>query len=154
MKRDSPRRSDDHWDEDNSPDSRPYVHKRCGEVTVVSGNDFRRLANPFDFVPQTYCVACEEMVGLDTVAWDDTGETISRYRRRLRAAAPVSLKLFSWVICPLGGAALGAGAGWLFTTHRVTGAFIGAFVGLVVTPLFVTSLLLRWVWRLDYRGVK
>jgi hypothetical protein len=65
-------------------------------------------------------------------AWADTGEPISVYRRRLRAAAPASLKLFCWVIGPLGGTALGAAIGWLFTPHKLAGPFIGGCTGLVL----------------------
>jgi hypothetical protein len=88
MEKDSPGRTDAHRGNGPPPDSRPYVHDRCGEVTVVSGGDFSRLANPFTFVSQTYCASCQRMVGLRSVAWADTAEPIAAYRRRLRGAAP------------------------------------------------------------------
>ena len=95
-------------------DSRPYVHDQCGQITVASGNDFSRLANPFAIVTGTVCVSCQANVSLGTVAWQDTGESIRGYRRRLRRRAPTSLKLFAWIIAPL---TFGAGA----AAHRLAG---------------------------------
>jgi hypothetical protein len=135
-------------------DSRPYVHESCGQVTVVSGDDFSRLANPFAVVTGTYCVSCQAMVNLGTVSWADTQEPISKYRRRLRAEAPLSLKLFGWVIGPLGSAALGAGIGWLFTPNQSKGPIIGGVMAFLLTIGFLMPVLASLVWGIDYRRVK
>jgi hypothetical protein len=74
--------------------------------------------------------------------------------RRLRAAAPASLKLCGWVLGPLGGAALGAGVGWLFTPNQPKGPIIGGALGLLLAAGFLMPILARWVWGIDYRGVK
>jgi hypothetical protein len=130
---------------------RAYVHPRCGGTTIVSGDDFTRLANPFTFVSQTYCAACGSFVGLGSVEWEDTGETISAYRSRLRAEAPLGLKLFGWVIGPLGGAAIGTLIGFACTPRELMGPGIGAFMGLFVTAAFLMPLLTR-LFGVDYRS--
>jgi hypothetical protein len=137
-----------------TPDSRPYIHDRCGQVTVVSGNDFTRLVNPFTFVSQTYCVGCQGFASLRSVAWADTGESIAAYRRRLRGEAPQSLKLVGWFLGPLAALLLGAGIGWLFTPKDFKGPLIGGLLGLVLAVGFLMPVLSRWVWGIDYRSVK
>jgi hypothetical protein len=137
-----------------APDSRPYVHERCGQVTLVSGDDFSRLANPFTFVSQTYCVACGAFVSLRSVAWADTGESIAAYRRRLRAEAPLSVKLAGWLLGPLAGLLIGAGVGWLITPQDLKGPVVGGVAGLVLAAGFLMPLLSRWVGGVDYRRVR
>jgi hypothetical protein len=154
MDSESPDRADDYQEGSSAPNSRAYLHELCGQVTVISGNDFGGLANPFCFVSKTYCVACKAMVGLQTVSWVDSAEPISAYRRRLRASAPASLKLFAWVIGPLTGAALGAGIGWLLASNKPQGAMIGCAFALVPTVVFLMPALAHWVWGIDYRRME
>jgi hypothetical protein len=151
---DAPDRIDRDREDNPAPDSRPYVHDRCGQITVVSGHDFSRLANPFAFVSQTYCVVCQTFVSLRSVAWADTGESIAAYRRRLRAEAPMSLKLVGWGIGPLVCAGLGAGIGWLFTPNQSKGPLIGGVTALILAVGGLMLVLSRWVWGIDYRAVK
>jgi hypothetical protein len=136
---------------DSPRDSRVYVHETCGGETEVSGDDFARLASPFSWVTQTYCASCGTFAGLRQFAWTDTDEDIASYRRRLRARAPLSLKLCAWVFGPLLGAALCAAIGFACTSDGVSGAVVGGLVGLVLLPLLLMHVLAKWVWGIDYR---
>ena len=51
------------------PDSRVYIHTRCGTATGVSENDFVALADPFSVVSGTFCVGCETHFPLDQFTW-------------------------------------------------------------------------------------
>jgi hypothetical protein len=51
------------------------VHHDCGQETEVSGDDFARLANPFAWVSQTYCAACETFASVGRFSWADTSAT-------------------------------------------------------------------------------
>jgi hypothetical protein len=150
---------DDHEEDEPQPRKqkkvrrrRAYVHPQCGGTTIVSGDDFTRLANPFTFVSQTYCASCGSFVGLGSVEWEDTGETISAYRSRLRGEAPLGMKLLGWVFGPLGGAAIGALIGWACTPREVLGPISGGVVGLFVVAAFLMPLLSSLVWGIDYRS--
>lgn len=137
---------------EETPNSRVYVHKRCGTATLVSGDDFRRLVDPFSPVQVTYCASCRKMESLDKVAWSDTGEPIAAFRRRLRDATPRSLLLFNR-IAPFVAAVLCAGIGWLFTPHRSLGPLAGGITGLVTLALLANPIG-RMFWGVDYRRMK
>jgi hypothetical protein len=68
--------------------ARAYRHDACGGETVVSGDDYVMLECPFRPVDATYCCTCEEMVGLDSVTWIDTGECIQDYRKQVYDSVP------------------------------------------------------------------
>lgn len=145
--------------------SRVYVHNGCGGETVISGNDFDRLANPFGFGGSTLCCACRRYVRLKDVAWADTGEPISEYRRRLRSSAPLSLKLFGWLFGPVLFMAIGAVVFWLIFIVLLPGwgdrqgerkpfmPFGGAVLGFICS-IFAMPPLISWIWGIDYRSVK
>jgi hypothetical protein len=141
-------------DDEDEYDSlrRSYVHDGCGGVTVVSGDDFERIANPFTFVWQTYCAECGEHVSLSEVRWEDTGEKVSRYRARVGGKAPARAKLIGYVAGPLAGFLIGAGVGQYF--GGALGAFAGGVAGLGGVVAFVTPYLTRWLGRVDFRKVK
>ncbi len=137
-----------------TPDSRPYIHDKCGQITVISGYQFKRITNPFEFIlSQTYCAGCQKVVRLKTVAWADTGETISRYRRRMWRTSPLAIRLLSWYIGPLAAAALGISLGMLFPGQKVPAPFVGGVSGFILA-LTVMPLFLSWTWRIDYRNMK
>ena len=131
------------------PTQRAYVHRKCGQVTLVSGDAFDRLSNPFAFVARTACAGCQRDVWPGTVVWEDTGESIAAYRRRLRRAAPLSLKLCGWGTGPL----LGAAAGWAVGPHDISKPILGAFIGFIAVTFFLAPILCRWVWKIDYRSI-
>ena len=56
---------------------------------MVDGEHYVGLCHPyFGFVPTTRCVRCDRQGPLRDFTWADTGESISDYRRRIRAAVP------------------------------------------------------------------
>lgn len=132
------------------PAERAYTHRACGQVTVVSGSDFDRLANPFAVATRTFCVGCQRAVWIGSVAWEDTGESIATYRRRQRQAAPFSLKLFGWGAGPL----LGAAVGWAVRPNEISGAVVGAIAGFIAMAFFAAPLVCRWFWKIDYRSMR
>lgn len=75
--------------------SRPYRHLKCNGVTVVSGDDYVRLECPFrPLGGGTYCVTCRKFVPLRTVVWDDTGENIEEYRKKVFYSLPWKRRLY------------------------------------------------------------
>ena len=138
-------------------DRRVYVHDECDGETIISGKDFERLANPFQFVSQAYCAACEKYTGLGRFYWANTGESIRDYRQRLRRLAPVSLKVCCYVVAPLVLAvvvAIAAGITYVVADERETESAGGDPYwsglhhhsrNLLITPL------LAWMWGIDYR---
>ena len=118
------------------PASRAYVHRACGSVTVVDGEDFQGLCHPYlGLVPTTRCVHCNKQGPLRDFTWADTGESISDYRKRLRAAAPAHWRVIHpltkllVLVLPV----LGFLAGRAIATERtVLLPAIGVVVGLVV----------------------
>jgi hypothetical protein len=73
--------------------SRDYIHSTCGGVTRISGDDYVILECPFRGVSGTYCVTCEKGVPLEEVAWADTGQKISEYRKEIAASVSFSEKI-------------------------------------------------------------
>jgi hypothetical protein len=71
-----------------TPTSRVYVHRRCGGATVVDGDDFAALCNPFSIAKETYCCTCQGFDELSAFTWEDTGESISQYRQRMKRLVP------------------------------------------------------------------
>ena len=132
-------------------ESRAYQHKKCGQITVVSGDDFASLTNPFHIVSGTMCVACQKAVGLREVVWAETGETILSYRRRMRRASPMGLKLLAWFIGPLALAALGVGIGTRVPPQKVSAPFSFGAIGFCM-GFFLLPLLLSRLWGIDFRN--
>lgn len=80
---------------------RVYEHLGCGGATQITEGDFTGLCNPFQPVSRTYCASCGRSVGIDDVAWADTGESISDFRSRMRRKSPSWLSAMDWVIGPV-----------------------------------------------------
>jgi hypothetical protein len=134
---------------------RVYVHETCGGETVIFGDDFTRLANPFGWVGQTYCATCEKYAGLGKFFWADTDEDLVSYRRRLRRKAPLSLKLWSWFFGPALGALVGALIGVVVSpTDALKGVIVGGLSGALVFTAFLVQYIAKWFWAIDYRGKK
>lgn len=137
------------------PNARAYVHRSCGEATTISNGasdqDFTNLSNPFAPVGATFCSGCGSHFPLREFAWADTGEGVEAFRARhlaeLRArAAPFARFLLAPTGCLsflLGGAALGAGVGFVAVIGPVWGAVAGAVAGAVL----VQGLLIPWATR-------
>lgn len=134
---------------------RAYVHRDCGGTTVVSGDDFARVANPFAFVSQTYCASCGSFAGLGRFTWDDTGENLADFRRRMRQRAPASLKLWGWFLGPLLAASVCGLVGYFCSAQLpLTGLLAGAVGGAAFFAAFLTPSMSQWFWGIDYRNKK
>jgi hypothetical protein len=72
---------------------RDYIHSSCGGVTRISGDDYVILECPFRGVSGTYCITCEKGVPLEEVAWVDTGQKISEYRKEIAASVSFTEKM-------------------------------------------------------------
>jgi hypothetical protein len=123
---------------------------------VISGGDFLCITSPFEFVSGTLYCNCQKNVSLKSVAWEDTGEPISTYRRRMRRGAPRTLRILSLYVSPTVCAAVGAGLGLLIPPERagtVPAPLVCGGIGLGLGFLLVPVLLSR-VWGIDNRGVK
>lgn len=126
------------------PNSRAYIHQRCGGMTTISNGasdqDFTNLSNPFAPVGATFCSGCGSHFPLSEFAWADTGEGVQEFRERHRAELQEKTTPFArFLISPtgclsflLGGAALGAGVGFVAVIGPVWGAVAGAVVGVAV----------------------
>jgi hypothetical protein len=134
---------------------RAYVHQDCGGTTVVSGDEFARVSNPFAYVSQTYCASCGSFAGLGRFSWDDTGENLAAFRRRMRQAAPASLKLWGWLLGPLLAATACGLVGYFCSAQLpLAGLLAGAVVGAAFFAAFLTPYMSQWFWGIDYRNKK
>ena len=121
-------------------DSRVYVHSKCGQPTRIHAKELSRLADPYQPLIKLKCSQCG-LVLFRTIAWEDTGETINAYRRRIRKNEPKSYYLPYWAAMYMAGGLgvlgliLGAvvagasGAVFLFLLFGVIGAGAGSFYG-------------------------
>lgn len=79
--------------------SRCYVHRKCGAITKVSGDDYVLLECPFRPVDSTICVKCKDQVPLTDVQWEDTGECIAAYRNRVYYSVGFWRRMYLAVFC-------------------------------------------------------
>lgn len=121
---------------------------------MATEGDLSLLANPYVLVLRTYCGGCCKFVGLNSVAWRDTGETIAHYRRRLRAEAPTSLKICGFAFGPIGLILIGAGVGWLVSGDPLAGPVIGGVIGVILSTTRLMHVVARLGWGVDFRKVK
>lgn len=131
---------------DAESDGRLYVHDKCDRATCVAGNNWVGLCNPFAQTLGTMCTHCRKSDSLTHFAWQDTGENLQSYVRRLRKQCPIFWRMWFWWIGPLSGAVLVAVAlyfvgPWIPTKNplpRGAWAGIGAFSGLFLAPFLIT----------------
>jgi hypothetical protein len=149
------------------PTARIYRHQQCGSLTEISGHNFLRLANPFSVVGETICCTCQRAVPIRQVAWADTGENVTAYRKRLRAAMPLGRRLFFSCLGSVVGAMAGFLCGyligfviigpvgnrpWWLQTSGFIGGTIAAFAGLQLGAQLLPAHMMRLLWGLDYRS--
>ncbi|MCO6042570.1 hypothetical protein NG895_01490 [Aeoliella sp. ICT_H6.2] len=123
---------------------RPYVHQKCGTTTVINEGHFATLCNPFNVCLGTICANCGPG-SLKDFHWEDTGESISDYRKRLRCEAPL-WAVWYWLFAPILGAAIGAAVMVNFkapnmtvTSAAITGAGIGVFLMIFLVGPMITG---------------
>lgn len=145
-------------DAQNIPASRAYIHQKCRSVTVIEGNPFSSLSSPISGSGTAKCNACGVEVDVDSLIWQDTGQTIKATRERWLKTVPAPLRLFSHpgiillvaLACMAACACLGykiVGGGWLGWLLGVTGV-IGGFVVFAVLYMTIDMIFLSLVFRL------
>lgn len=112
---------------------RPYIHQKCGQTTIITEEHFAGLCNPFEPCSGTICANCGFPDSVSAFLWQDTGESISDYRKRLKQGASSGVKLWVWLISPLLGAAIGATLAVMFIGKNIqTDALVGAGIGVAL----------------------
>ena len=62
-----------------------YVHQRCGVATGMPEEIIRSyLKNPFLYNDMTFCCGCNDYVKEEECVWEETGEKLSDYKRKLQ----------------------------------------------------------------------
>ncbi len=136
-------------------DPTAYHHPACGGGTTFSADVAARISgDPFGFVPATYCAGCRRYVGLRSVVWQGTRETLAAYRRRLRRQMHPGKILLRVLGGPFLGALLGAALGFVANPNaRWLGLLAGVVIGL---PLgyFVTGIVYQVGWAMAKKNKK
>jgi len=122
----------------NLREGRTYIHHACGGVTCINGHDFAGLCNPFDSTRRTYCAACDSPDLYSNFSWEDTGERLTEFRKRIRNQSPFIFNLLGgFPAAPLFGAIIGVIVGGLVALKfpnlnmmgaSVAGGVAGAFL--------------------------
>jgi len=123
---------------------RAYVHETCGTTTIVSGNDFAGLCNPFEPCMGTVCSKCGPD-STDKFLWDDTGETVSSFRSRVRRESP-GFTIWNWLVAPILGGVIGGMVMPMFGpegSNPWIGIAIGAPIGALAMWLFIAPYITR-----------
>lgn len=90
-----------------------YVHGRCQSSTLPTQETFFPICDSFQACEGVYCQACQAYVPLEEVTWEDTGESLADFRRRLEANVPRIVRLWRGWLGFVPGALLGLAIGWL-----------------------------------------
>ena len=125
---------------------RVYVHQKCKQSTMISGDDWVGLCNPFQQTSHTICTHCNNGFPIKEFAWLDTQENVLSYLRRIRRQVPMLWRMWFWWLGPVCGAAIVALALYFIGPHipmkeqlpAAAWAAIGAFFGIFIMPFAVT----------------
>lgn len=79
--------------------ARVYVHSACGGSTVVRGGSFYWVVNPLRYAGGTVCARCGTAF-LPSVRWQDTGEPLSKFRKRMWQHTPLFVKALHFFAIP------------------------------------------------------
>jgi len=142
--------ADDEADDEDVLDSGVYYHLVCKNYTTVTGSDFYDLANPFVPCSSTYCVECEDFVGLNQVYWAETDESLAKYRRRVLREIPLQQRLLYWAATPALAALVAFIVGVFFVDWAVA-LLIVAPICSMVAHLSCRGYVLRWICRQEFR---
>jgi hypothetical protein len=115
------------------PESRSYLHEKCGQATEVSDSEFKIVASPIPGCRMTMCCACGQHFPIGEFTWEDTGEQIVDYYARHAAKASVLARCVSSLPFMLTVIALGAivGVALGIISWRWLGILAGVLVGII-----------------------
>ena len=129
-----------------------YHHPACGGTTTFTPDVAARISgDPFSFVPATYCASCRRYVGLRSVVWQGTRETLAAYSDPPSPTNAPRKDLLRVLGGPLIGVLLGAAIGALANPDaRLLGILEGVVIGL---PLgyFVTGIVFQIRWSMGQK---
>jgi hypothetical protein len=110
----------------NAPDV--YYHEACGGSTKISPDIVRMItSDPFRLIVSTYCSGCRRFVGLGSVEWPETGETVADFRARLRSQMHPFLIIVRLLLGPLAVALIAGLVGLL--TGKAAGLLCCSTIG-------------------------
>ena len=72
-----------------SRNSRVAIHADCGASTKIAGGDFVHTCDPIGPDPEIECDACKRLVTASEFSWEDSGENIGMFRKRLHQSIPI-----------------------------------------------------------------
>jgi hypothetical protein len=135
--------------------SRVYLHIDCETGTQVSGFDYVRLSDPFSMiVGETFCCGCGTHFPLGAFVWEDSGETITEWKRRKRSEAPGLLIVFRFFLFPLIGGVIGGVLGHVIGKANEVpdpkGALILGILGGAILFFLLSGFASRPFWRRYY----
>ena len=105
--------------------ARVAIHVNCGDSTTISGGDFIHTCEPIGPAPEITCAGCNQKIAANEFAWQDTGENIGDFRRRLHQSIPIPIR-------------------FLLSRTFVTGCLAIALLSFVV-DLFYDHAILFWL---------
>ncbi len=65
-------------------------HQSCGRVSPVTGQDLRRVCDPYVDSVGPRCEACEAERPFSEFVWEDTSESLEHFRLRMLQLIPAS----------------------------------------------------------------
>lgn len=117
---------------------RVYQHAKCGVSTEMPEEFIRSyLADPWLYNDWVWCCGCEDNIRQQDLTWADSGERLSDYFGRLRAAKRPSENNRWSAAAPVVLGVLGAAIGW--TTIPDHGLWIGGAIGIAFGMLVVLA---------------
>ena len=146
----------------SAAEGRAYVHERCSQSTVISGDDWVGLCNPFTQTSHTICSHCNNGFPVKEFAWADTNENVIKYVRRIRRQVPVFWRMWYWWLGPAIGAAIvaivlffvGPSIPMKEKLPAPAWAAIGAFFGIFIVPFAVTPWFVPRMTAIEFHKLK
>jgi hypothetical protein len=150
--------SDNSTGRPTNSEGRAYVHQKCQQSSIISGDDWIGLCNPFCQTSATICSHCNNAFPVKEFVWADTQENVLTYIRRVRRQTPILWRMWFWWLGPVCGAAIVAlvlyfvGPAIPMEEKLPAGGWagIGAFFGIFLMPFAVTPWLVPLVTEIPF----
>ncbi len=137
---------------------RPYIHKNCDTMVSLAKSDTEWLANPWWSVTGTVCPECG-IADLNQCVWEDTGEDLASFRKRMARETPSQNRLICLWILPILGAILGyLVSNFIPVTEECMAPLIypigGIFIGAAIPRLGLAPFLIPILNGRNYSSIK